>query len=164
MKRMVENNSCHLFTFPLALVLASNGRSIDDTNSFLLAFFNKMYFAVTWIESRMNVSYGCKTPAAVDSFSEQQWTKLLFQGIHVPSPHWWKHFDCQNGLRMDDRISECLHASDGLEEKLRAMIQHFLFFCYWRAGWYPYWMFCVLFDQYILAARVSWSPCDNVTN
>lgn len=47
LKWMVENSTRHLFTFSVAVILASNDNSIDDKNSLLLAFLNKMYFAVT---------------------------------------------------------------------------------------------------------------------
>lgn len=47
MKWMVENNTCHLFAFPVAVILASNDKSIDDKNTLFLAFLNKMYFAMT---------------------------------------------------------------------------------------------------------------------
>lgn len=46
-KWMVGNSTHHLFTFSVAVILASNDNSIDDKNSLLLAFLNKMYFAVT---------------------------------------------------------------------------------------------------------------------
>lgn len=35
------------FTFSVAVTLASNDNSIGDKNSLLLAFLDKMYFAVT---------------------------------------------------------------------------------------------------------------------
>lgn len=47
LKWMVENSTRHLFTFSVAVILASNDNSIDDKNSLLLASLNKMYFAVT---------------------------------------------------------------------------------------------------------------------
>lgn len=55
-KWMVENSTCHLFTFSVAVILASNDNSIDDKNSLLLAFLNKMYFAVTGTKAKINVS------------------------------------------------------------------------------------------------------------
>lgn len=44
---MVGKSTRHLFTFSVAVILASNDNSINDKNSLLLAFLNKMCFAVT---------------------------------------------------------------------------------------------------------------------
>lgn len=55
-KWMVENGTCHLFTFSLAVILACNDNSINDKNSLLLAFLNKMYFAVAGTKAKINVS------------------------------------------------------------------------------------------------------------
>lgn len=49
---------------------------------------------------------------------------------------------------MTDKSGD-LPATDGLKEKLKAMIQQFLGFVS------VYWIFCVLDDQHILTTRVS---------
>lgn len=56
---MVENNVCHLFAFPVAVILSSNDKSIDDKDTLFLAFLNQMYFAMTWTEGKINVSSLC---------------------------------------------------------------------------------------------------------
>lgn len=68
-KWIVVNNTCHLFTFPVAVILASNDRSIDDKSSLLLAFLNKMYLAMTWTEGKINVSSLCMAAELLPFFA-----------------------------------------------------------------------------------------------